>query len=294
MLDTAYTRATPPLAALAIRRAASGTAGITAGRINFTKRQQIEVFIRDGYIDRYSGERLLFPGVLRLLSSMFPREFPWHPNWKTGSCHPAYWDLQPTVDHVIPRTNRGLHEMGNWVTTNMINNMAKSNYPLEQIGWRLLPLRNLEPWDGMAGWFLSFVKARPSLLDDPAVSSWYTVLGGQPAHGRAAKPLTRVPASTSQEWQEHWHVHAHLGDGAGKRGHSTGKLPHAESHIHSLDPHDSRGPANAHFPEHCFKVTPGPAPTLLREHAERIVREAAVGGDWRRALRGLTGTAHHV
>ena len=34
------------------------------------------VFVRDGFIDRYSGERLVFPGVLRLLSRL--RRASWH------------------------------------------------------------------------------------------------------------------------------------------------------------------------------------------------------------------------
>ena len=39
------------------------------------------VFRRDGFVDRYTGERLVFPPVLRLLSVLLPDEFPLHPNW---------------------------------------------------------------------------------------------------------------------------------------------------------------------------------------------------------------------
>jgi serine/threonine protein kinase len=53
-----------------------------------TKRQygpveSTRVFVRDGFIDRYTGERLIFPPVLRVLSAILPAEFPYHPNWKT-------------------------------------------------------------------------------------------------------------------------------------------------------------------------------------------------------------------
>jgi hypothetical protein len=37
----------------------------TVGRV-YTPEQMMKVFISDGFIDRYSGRRLVFPGVLRL------------------------------------------------------------------------------------------------------------------------------------------------------------------------------------------------------------------------------------
>jgi hypothetical protein len=40
----------------------------------------LRIFLRDGFIDRYSGQRLVFPGVLRLLSLLLPDEVPYHPN----------------------------------------------------------------------------------------------------------------------------------------------------------------------------------------------------------------------
>jgi hypothetical protein len=58
--------------------------------------------MRDGFCDRYSGDRLIFSGVLRVLSDLFPLEFQWHPNWKIGACHNFYWLLQPTIDHIVP------------------------------------------------------------------------------------------------------------------------------------------------------------------------------------------------
>ena len=55
----------------------------------FTEMQALRVFFRDGFIDRYSGNRLLFPPVLRLLSVMLPDAFPFHRNWKMNKTHPA-------------------------------------------------------------------------------------------------------------------------------------------------------------------------------------------------------------
>lgn len=42
--------------------------------------ESTRVFMRDGFRDRYTGERLIFPPVLRLLSAALPTEFPYHPN----------------------------------------------------------------------------------------------------------------------------------------------------------------------------------------------------------------------
>ena len=53
--------------------------------------ESTRVFVRDGFLDRYTGDRLVFPPVLRLLSIVLPRDFPFHPNWKTES-FPARWN----------------------------------------------------------------------------------------------------------------------------------------------------------------------------------------------------------
>lgn len=75
--------------------------------VSVTKRQYTPfestcLFVTDGFIDRYDGERMVFPGVLRILSDIFPNDFPYHPNWKSGACHQWYWELFPTVDHIVP------------------------------------------------------------------------------------------------------------------------------------------------------------------------------------------------
>jgi len=48
------------------------------GRV-YTETQCTAIFIRDGFIDRYSGTQLIFPGTIRLLSRLLPAEFPFHP-----------------------------------------------------------------------------------------------------------------------------------------------------------------------------------------------------------------------
>ncbi len=62
--------------------------------------ESTRVFVRDGFVDRYTGARLVFPPVLRVISAVLPSEFPFHPNWKTTATHPAFWEVGATVDHL--------------------------------------------------------------------------------------------------------------------------------------------------------------------------------------------------
>src|SRR5258708_39695883 len=41
-----------------------------------TEKEMMRVFKKDGFIDRYSGRKLIFPGTLRLISHYFEHEFP--------------------------------------------------------------------------------------------------------------------------------------------------------------------------------------------------------------------------
>ena len=49
-------------------------------RKSFAKNKQIEIFMRDGFINRYSGERLLYPGAVHVLTKMLPEVFPYQTN----------------------------------------------------------------------------------------------------------------------------------------------------------------------------------------------------------------------
>ena len=66
----------------------------------YTLKQKMKQFKADGFIDRYSGDKLINPGILKVLSVYFPEEFPYHPHWKMTEGHIAYWELFPTIDHV--------------------------------------------------------------------------------------------------------------------------------------------------------------------------------------------------
>ena len=131
------------------------------------------VFLRDGFIDRYSGSRLIFPGVLRILSLHLPAEFPFHPNWKMSETHEAFWELSPTIDHIVPVSRGGLDSEANWVTTSMRRNSAKANWTLAELGWTLYPPGSREKWDGLMGWFRLHVKDNPTLLENALVRRWH-------------------------------------------------------------------------------------------------------------------------
>ena len=54
---------------------------------SYTDRQMIQQFKKDGFIDRYSGGKLVNPGFLKALSHYMPEEFPYHSHWKMEACH---------------------------------------------------------------------------------------------------------------------------------------------------------------------------------------------------------------
>jgi 5-methylcytosine-specific restriction endonuclease McrA len=160
-------------AASGILRAEYPFVPLIRGSRRYTERQSLRVFTRDGFIDRYSGLRLVFPGVLRLLSRLLPREFPFHRNWKIAETHPAYWELFPTIDHVLPITRGGVDSEANWVTTSMLQNAAKANWTLTELGWSLRAPGSLGEWDGLTGFFMEFIDSEKSLLQDAYLRRWH-------------------------------------------------------------------------------------------------------------------------
>lgn len=133
------------------------------------------IFVRDRFTDRYSGALLVFPGTLRAISLLLPADFPYHKNWRQSETHPAFWELFPTIDHVVPLARGGADSPGNVVTTSMLRNAAKANWTLEELGW---PARLAPPatnWDGLLPWFLTAYEKFPALRDDPATRTWHQV-----------------------------------------------------------------------------------------------------------------------
>jgi hypothetical protein len=143
------------------------------GSRKYTEYRVTSLFIRDGFLDRYSGAKLVFPGSLRLLSRLMPDEFPAHKNWKMTASHIVYWELFPTVDHILPVARGGADDESNWATTSMLRNSAKSNWTLDELGWTLLPPGDYAVWDGLLGWFISYVAQDKSHVCDKYVRRWH-------------------------------------------------------------------------------------------------------------------------
>ena len=135
--------------------------------------QKTKIFFRDGFIDRYSGDKLVFPPVLRILSKLMPEEFPFHKNWKTDECHIAYWELLPTIDHIVPISRGGVDNDSNWVCTSQLRNSAKSNWLLEELNWELHSAGALDDWDGMLTWYIAYIANNPAMLEDKYLKSWF-------------------------------------------------------------------------------------------------------------------------
>ena len=138
----------------------------------YSKCQMLKVFLRDGFVDRYSGEKLVFPPVLRIISSLFPAEFPFHPNWKMSECHIAYWYLMPTLDHIIPVARGGADDHSNWVSTSQMRNSMKSGWLLSELGWELRCAGSMDEWDGLLGWTIEYCQANPGILENSYIASW--------------------------------------------------------------------------------------------------------------------------
>ena len=104
---------------------------------------------------------------------LLPEEFPFHPNWKMDSTHPAFWELFPTIDHVVPVARGGVDADENRVTTSQLRNSAKANWTLEELSWQLVPPGYIEKWDGLARWFVNFVAGRNDLFGNNYLRTWW-------------------------------------------------------------------------------------------------------------------------
>ncbi len=138
----------------------------------YSKYQMCKVFLRDGFIDRYSGDKLLFPGLIKILTIEFPDIFKYHRNWKMSDTHMIYWDLFPTIDHLIPVARGGQDNESNWITTSMIHNSAKSNWTIEEIGLKLYDKGQLDNWNGLVNYFIDLTSKNPDYERDNYVSDW--------------------------------------------------------------------------------------------------------------------------
>ncbi len=140
---------------------------------SYTPREMTMVFVRDGFVDRYRGTKLIYPPALRLLSNYLPEKFPYHKNGKMSEGHIGYWELFPTIDHLIPVARGGKDNHSNWVCCSMLTNSIKSNWTLEQLQWEVLPEGNLQEWDGMIHWFIQQVHRDKKQQEHSYIKTWF-------------------------------------------------------------------------------------------------------------------------
>jgi len=138
--------------------------------------EAVGVWLDDGFVDRYDGARLVYPGVLRLLSAEWPTVFPFRAAEKGGASHPAYAQLHPALDLVTPVARGGADVRANRVTTSRLHRAAKANWTLEELGWRLRASGTLSDWDGLTGWFRDVLATKPELGRHAPVAAWARLL----------------------------------------------------------------------------------------------------------------------
>lgn len=134
----------------------------------YSERQSMKLFMRDGFIDRYTRTRLVNSGVLRLLHVVLGVDFPTHSNWKVSESHPAFWELFPTVDHVVAVSRRGTDDESNWVTASMLSNKAKDQWTVDQLGRKLHPPGAVEEWDGLSRWLVDYLDKNRTVFAEAA------------------------------------------------------------------------------------------------------------------------------
>jgi hypothetical protein len=133
----------------------------------YSVRRMPAAFVRDGFVGRYSGRRLVCMPALRLISKRLPDQFPYHRNGRMDAGHFAYWELLPTIDHIMPVSRGAADDGSNWVTTSMVRNSAKANLTFYELGWSLHPRGYIGEWKGLLGWFVDRVNSDREILADP-------------------------------------------------------------------------------------------------------------------------------
>jgi 5-methylcytosine-specific restriction endonuclease McrA len=105
-----------------------------------------------------------------IVARLYPEQFPYHPNWKADSTHPAFVSRSATLDHVVQIADEGdLVDPENLVTACWGYNRRKGDLRLDEIGWSLVEPAN-KAWKGLTELFFPLWEAagRPDLSEDEA------------------------------------------------------------------------------------------------------------------------------
>ncbi|WP_080634504.1 HNH endonuclease [Leptospira weilii] len=93
-----------------------------------------------------------------------------------SECHIAYWEFIPTCDHIVPIAQGGSDSDENLVTTSMKNNLLKSNFLLNEIGFAVKEKGNLENWNGLIDWYKSYIQDKSIEFFDDSMKRWHNAL----------------------------------------------------------------------------------------------------------------------
>ena len=85
----------------------------------------------------------------------------------------SYWELFPTIDHIVPVARGGSDTDSNRVTTSMMRNAAKAHWTLEELDWSLHPPGDIRKWDGLMNHFLALVRMDSAVLVEPYIKRWH-------------------------------------------------------------------------------------------------------------------------
>jgi 5-methylcytosine-specific restriction endonuclease McrA len=118
-------------------------------RTGVPRKLMATVFERDGWRCHYCGRRVVASGVIELIGTLCPVEFPFPPGhpMPRGRTHPAAERVYPNVDHVEASALGGSAlDPTNLITACTPCNEAKS----DRLGWQRIDLR-FDRWDGLVG-----------------------------------------------------------------------------------------------------------------------------------------------
>lgn len=117
------------------------------------ERQRASIWIRDRFHCRYCRCKVIPNSILELLSTIYPKSFPYHTNWKAGLVHPAFISRAATVDHIVPLAAGGTAlDDDNLVTVCNVCNAIKGDFSLEQLHWKVRPMSR-DDWDGLTRYY---------------------------------------------------------------------------------------------------------------------------------------------
>jgi hypothetical protein len=130
------------------------------------------VFVKDGFVNRFTGEPVVFPAALKLISYKLPELFPHHLNWKVGQTHMAYYEMCACANKA-DHNKEGRYGPDDLITTTMPWVMARSRASIGAMGWELKPAGDIIEWDGLSKIFRDYITDNPELKKLSFVKTWY-------------------------------------------------------------------------------------------------------------------------